>query len=316
MLVAWLLFLGGLILLFVGGEALVRGSSTLALRLGLTPLIVGLTVVAFGTSAPELVVSAKASLDGQSGIALGNVVGSNILNIGLILGLTALIHPLRVQVQILRIDVPIMIGVTVVTGALLAFAGLGRAGGTILLVALMVYLAVTVLLSRKFRPPAQVEAEFGESMPAPGGSAWLDLLLVCGGVGLLVLGSYWLVGGAVVIARVMGVTEAVIGLTIVSVGTSAPELATCVVAALRKEPDIALGNVLGSNIFNLLGILGVATVLSPVGPGELRLLDILAVVGFSVALFPMLWTGRIMARWEGVLLLVGYGAFLATLWPR
>ena len=308
--------IAGLVLLFVGGESLVRGSSALALRLGLTPLVVGLTVVAFGTSAPELVVTVEASLAGQSGIAVGNVIGSNALNIGLILGLTALIHPLAVQLQILMIDLPIMIGVTLLAVGLLAFGGLGRIEGALFVSGLLAYVVFSVVYARRVKPSADVEQEFADAVHPPVGTVWRDLIFISAGLGLLVLGSHLLVDGAVALARSFNVSEAVIGLTIVSLGTSAPELATCVAAALKREPDIALGNVIGSNIFNLLGILGTAALVAPLGGNEVRVLDLVAILAFSVALVLMLWSRRVMSRWEGGALLAGYCVYVATLWPK
>jgi cation:H+ antiporter len=306
----------GLVLLFVGGEFLVRGSSALAIRLGLTPLIVGLTVVAFGTSAPELVVSIEASLAGQSGIAVGNVIGSNALNIGLILGLTALIHPLAVQLQILLIDLPIMIGVTLLAVGLLAFGGLGRIEGALFVGGLLAYVIFSVVYARRVTPSADVEMEFADAVHPPAGSVWRDLFFIGAGFALLVLGSHVLVDGATALARGFNASEAVIGLTIVSFGTSAPELATCVAAALKREPDIALGNVIGSNIFNLLGILGAAAIVAPLGGNEVRSLDLGVLVAFSLVLVLMLWSRRVMRRWEGGILLAGYCLYIATLWPR
>jgi cation:H+ antiporter len=316
MLTSLLFLLLGLVLLFFGGEALVRGSAALALRLGLTPLIVGLTVVAFGTSAPELVVSVRAALAGQGAIAIGNVIGSNTLNIGLILGLTALIYPLKVQLQILRIDAPIMIGVSLLAAWMLTDHGIGRPEGAVLAGGLIAYTAFTVLFARRVKPSAAVEAEFAESMPAPRGSMWRDLLFIAAGLALLIAGSRFMVDGAVNLARSFGISEAIIGLTIVALGTSMPELVTCLVAAMKKEPDIALGNIIGSNIFNILGILGTAALARPMTGEGIRVLDLCVCIAFAVALLPILRSERTMQRWEGLLLLAGYIAYVVALWPR
>lgn len=316
MISAILFLLLGIVLLYFGGEGLVRGSSALALRLGLTPLVVGLTVVAFGTSAPELVVSIKATLADEGALAIGNVVGSNILNIGLILGITALICPLKAQLQILRIDAPIMVGVTLLSAWMLADLHLGRAGGAVLLTGLIGYVVFSVLYARKVSPPSDVKAEFAEAVPAPHGSIWRDLLFVGGGLVLLVAGSESFVDGAVSIARRLGISEAVIGLTIVAAGTSMPELVTSVVAALKKQPDIALGNIIGSNIFNLLGILGAAALIKPMTGTGIKLADLYVTIAFAVALVPMLWTGQRLHRWEGAVLLGSYVGYVAYVWPK
>jgi cation:H+ antiporter len=306
----------GLVLLFFGGEGLVRGSSALALRLGLTPLVVGLTVVAFGTSAPELVVSVQAALAGQGAVAIGNVIGSNSLNIGLILALTALIYPLKVQLQILRIDTPIMVGVSVLAAWMLSDLAIGRVEGAILFSGVIAYTVFTVLYAKKVKPSAEVEAEFAEAVPAPHGSIWRDVLFILAGLGLLAAGSHFLVDGATRLARGFGVSEAIIGLTIVALGTSMPELVTCVVAACKKEPDIALGNVIGSNIFNVLGILGAAALIRPMTGEGIKMADLYVAIAFAAVLPPILLTGRVVQRWEGGLLLVGYVVYVGTLWPQ
>lgn len=316
MILAFLLVLLGLGLLFLGGEALVRGSSSLALRLGLTPLVVGLTIVAFGTSAPELVVSVKAAIDGLGAIAMGNVIGSNILNIGLILGVTALIYPLEVQLRILRIDTPIMIGVALIAVWVLADVTIGRVEGALLAGGLVLYTVLTVVLTRRVGAPATVDAEFSEGIPARAGSPWRDVLFVAGGLGLLVGGSHFLVEGSVSLASALGISEAVIGLTIVSAGTSTPELATSVIAAFRKQPDIALGNIIGSCIFNVLGILGIAALVQPMsGPG-ISMVDLWVAAGFAMALVPIMWSGFTLQRWEGAVLVAGYAGYLVWLWPK
>jgi cation:H+ antiporter len=301
----------GLVLLFAGGEWLVRGSAALALRLGLKPLVVGLTVVAFGTSAPELVVSIKAALADRGAIAIGNVVGSNSLNIGLILGLTALIFPLKVQLQILRIDQPIMLGVTVLAVAFLADLHVGRIEGGILLAGLLAYVTFTVISALRTVPSAEVSAEFAEAMPPIRGNIWRDLALIAAGLVALIYGSRYLVLGAVDLARGFGISEAVIGLTIVALGTSTPELVACLVAAIKKEPDIALGNIIGSNIFNILGILGASALVRPLDGAGIQRVDLWVMLAFAAVLLPILFTGRRMSRGEGALLLAGYAGYIA-----
>jgi cation:H+ antiporter len=310
-----LVFLG-LILLFFGGEGLVRGSAALALRLGLTPLVVGLTVVAFGTSSPELVVSVKAALDGQGAIAIGNVIGSNCLNIGLILGLTALLSPLTVQLQILRIDAPIMVAVSLLAAWMMSDFLVTSNEGILLSAALILYVIFTVIYAKRSLTSAAVEAEFAEAVPKPSGSIWKDLIFIAAGLALLVVGSRVMVEGAVDLARLLGISEAVIGLTIVAIGTSMPELVTCVIAALKKEADIALGNIIGSSIFNILGILGVSAWLRPLVGDGIHISDPLVAAGFAILLIPMLWSGRKINRFEGVLLLAGYAGYILWLWPK
>jgi cation:H+ antiporter len=311
-----LFVLFGLVLLFFGGEGLVRGSSALALRLGLTPLVVGLTVVAFGTSAPEMVVSVQATLAGRGAVAIGNVIGSNSLNIGLILALTALICPLRVKLQILRIDMPIMVGASILAAWMLSDLAIGRMEGAVLFAGIIAYTAFTVRYAKRMNVSPEVEAEFARAVPAARGSLWRDLLLIIAGLGLLAAGSHFLVEGATRLARGFGIDEAIIGLTIVALGTSMPELVTCIVAALKKEPDIALGNIIGSNIFNMLGILGMAALVRPMTGEGIKMTDLYVAIAFAVALVPMLWSGRILQRWEAGMLLGGYIVYVGTLWPK
>jgi cation:H+ antiporter len=261
-----LTLLAGLVLLVVGAELLVKGSSQLAAILRIPPLIIGLTIVAYGTSAPEMFVSVMSGLAGQGDIAMGNVVGSNICNVLLILGLSALITPLVVTKQIIRSDVPIMIGISVLLLIFCLDGELSLVDSIILFVG-----GVTYTLSLIYQSSKQSSApdEFSEEYGFAGNvtpSLWIkNIVFIIGGLALLVLGSRWLVDSAVVIAKAFGVNELLIGLTIVALGTSLPELATSVVASFRGEKDIAVGNVLGSNIFNILVVLGVAGTVSPNG---------------------------------------------------
>lgn len=314
MIVNLLLLAAALAILFFGAEALVRGSASVALRLGLTPLVVGLTVVAFGTSAPELVVSVGAAIDGLGNIAVGNVVGSNIFNIGIILGLAALICPIPVNLAVIKLDAPVMIAAAIVMIGVLSGGTVSRPEGFLLLTALAAYTAFTIYLARRRSDP-NVEQEFQQAVPSASGSALRDILMIVGGLVLLVAGSRLLVSAAVAIARVWGVSDAVIGLTIVSAGTSMPELATSVIAALRRQPDIAVGNIVGSNIFNILGILGASAAIRPMTAPGIQPFDLWVMVGFSAALFPLLYTGRKIIRSEGIVLLVAYAFYLWQLWP-
>jgi len=305
----WMQLLAGLVGLVVGAELLVRGASRLALAAGLSPLVVGLTVVAFGTSSPELATSINASLKGQGALALGNVVGSNIFNVLVILGLSAIAAPLRITSQIVRLDVPFMIGVSVLVPLLALDHSLSRGEGVLLLVLLLAYTAALIAIAR--RTGAQGEDEVAE----PTGPAWKSLLLVAAGLGLLVVGSNALVASALVIARSLGLSELIIGLTIVAAGTSLPELATSVVATARGQRDIAVGNVIGSNTFNLLAVLGGAVLVAgdvPVATEALRF-DVPVMVAVAIACFPMLVTGRTLSRAEGIVLVLYYLAYVGFL---
>ncbi len=307
-----LLLVAGLLLLVAGAEALVRGASRLAAVAGISPLIIGLSVVAFGTSAPELAVSIKAGLSGQAGIAVGNVIGSNIFNILLILGLSAVIAPLTVSQQLIRSDVPVMVAASFAMYALACDARFSRADGLLLVTGLLVYTAVLFRLSRN---ASETGAEDPPSAPVQ--STWRrDLMLVAGGLVLLVIGSNWLVNAAVAIARLMGVSDVIIGLTIVSAGTSLPELVTSVVASFRGERDIAVGNVVGSNLFNILGVLGISSVLAPAGiavaPGVIGF-DLPVMCAVAFACLPIFFTDGMISRWEGSLLVGYYLAYTAFL---
>jgi cation:H+ antiporter len=299
----------GLVLLYFGAEGLVRGSSSLALRWGLSPLVVGLTVVAFGTSSPELVVSLKAALNGQGAISVGNVVGSNICNIGLILGLSALITPIATSSQIIRIDIPIMIGVTLVSLVFLANESISFLEGAALFSLLIVYIVFSIYLARRSKGDA-LEQEFTEEVRISKQGVALDLLMVAGGLALLVFGARYLVDGAVIIARSFGWSDALIGLTIVAVGTSLPELATSLLAAIKKEADIAVGNIVGSNIFNLLGILGISAMVTPLKAEGIDWLDLAVMTGFAVLLWPFARHQHRICRWEAGVLLAGYAGFV------
>ncbi len=302
-------------LLFFGAEWLVRGSSALALRLGITPLVIGLTVVAYGTSMPEMVVSTVAALKGQGNIAVGNVVGSNIFNVCVILGLSALALPLRVKLQLIRLDAPLMVGASLLFVVLFRDFQISRVEAGLLLAGIIAYTVASVVLARK-EVSAEVQAEFTESVVRPPGKLWRDLLLILGGLAVLVLGSRLLVTNAVELARLLGISEAVIGLTIVAAGTSMPELATSVVAAFRKQADIAIGNIVGSNLYNLLAIIGVSGLLAPLHAPGIRMLDLYVMLGTSIALLPLMWSGFVLKRWEGALLLAAYGGYLYVLWPK
>jgi cation:H+ antiporter len=311
-----LLLLTGLVALYFGAEWLVRGGASFAVRLGLTPLMVGLTVVAYGTSMPELIVSSVAAAQGNGGIAIGNAVGSNIFNICFILGLTALICPMRVQFQLVKWDTPFMVGVAVLF--LLFFLDLRIAlwEALVFLAGIAAYTVFNVKLARRQASP-QVQQEFDEATPKPTGALWKDLLLIFGALAVLVLGSRLFVSGSVQLAKHFGMSDAVIGLTIVAAGTSLPELASSLMAAFRKQPDIAIGNVVGSNIYNILAILGVSGVIChPLDGQGVGLANTWIMMGVSCLLLVIAWTGFQLKRWEGALLLALYGGYLWRLWPN
>lgn len=299
----------GLALLFLGAEGLVRGSAALALRVGISPLLIGLTVVAFGTSSPELVVSVEASLAGNGDISLGNVIGSNICNIALILGLAALIRPLRIEAQVIRREIPLLIGASLLLWLFLLDRELARWQGLLLFAGLIGYLFASYRDARQEQNKA-VADEFAAGMPRAAQRAWLSVLFVVAGLALLLVGAHLFVEGAVSLANSLGISQAIIGLTIVALGTSLPELATSTVAAFKGEGDIAVGNVLGSNIFNILGILGVAALIYPLRGTGITNLDLGVMMLAAVLILPIMWRGFCVQRWEGLLLLVGYAGYM------
>lgn len=306
-----LLIIVGLVLLTVGAEGFVRGSASLARRLGLSPLVVGLTVVALGTSSPELVVSVRAALDGRGGISIGNVVGSNIVNIGLILGLSALLFPLRVQARIIRFDVPILLVATALLLLMIQDDRLGRLEGAVLFAGIVAYILFTLRASRE--ESDVVRDEYEESVPKVRGSWVKDAVFAVLGLAGLLIGARSMVNGAVQLAQAYGVSESIIGLTIVAVGTSLPELASSLLAAYRKEPDIAVGNVIGSNIFNILGILGTAALVSPLSGFGLTRIDLLAFAATALLVLPLLKSGLRITRGEGAFLVALYAGYLVWL---
>jgi len=299
----------GIGVLYFGAEWLVRGAARLAAAFGISPIVVGLTVVSLGTSAPELVVCLVAALEGRPGLVTGNVLGSNLANIGLILGLTAMITPLNVQARVVWREMPIMLGITVGLYALVWDLTLGRPDGVILVALLVAYLVSAFKTGdgQASEILAEVEEFLAEEDAQKAAVRFRDVALVVVGCLGLVLGGYLIVEGAVGVATRLGISEVVIGLTIVAVGTSLPELATSVVAAIRQEADIAVGNLIGSNIFNLAGILGITAIVRPI-PIERTILshELLAVTILSLLLLPLVRIDWRLRRWEGALLLVGY----------
>ena len=294
----------GIALLYYGAEWLVKGGVSIAERSGVPPLIIGLTLVSFATSAPELVVSINAAFSGSGDISVGNVVGSNICNIGLILGLSALLTPLAVQKQLLKVDVPLLIVLSLI------FAGIGwycngfnRLSGLLFVLMLSAYILWNIYSARK-------SGEKGESS-GENLSMTAAVFFVLGGLAALVIGGRLLVFGGVAVGRALGIREAVIGLTIVAIGTSLPELATSIVAAVRKEADIAIGNVVGSNIFNILAIMGIAPLLKPIRSASINIWDWAVMLLLTILLFPIMKSGQKISRKSGLLLLVIFAAYMA-----
>ena len=315
MLIHFLLIIGGFVLLAVGADALIRGSVRVSLRFGISPLIIGLTVVAFGTSTPELFVSVKANLQNSGDIAIGNIVGSNIFNIAVILGLAALIQPIRIKSQLIMQDIPVMIGASLLFFAMARDQTITRAEGLVLFALLIGYLLLNVRMAKRGGEQELAE-EIEHHIPRARGNLIADLTWIVGGIVLLVGGSHLLVKGATSLAKAVGVSEAIIGLTIVAAGTGLPELATSMVAAIKKESDLAIGNVIGSNVFNLLCIGGLSSIVSPLRVPDIEQTDLLAMALLAVVLLPMSWTSMRLGRREAVMLLASYGAYLYYIWPH
>lgn len=314
----YILLIFGLILLVLGAEALVRGASRLAAEFGVSPLVIGLTVVAFGTSAPEMAVSTFSALKGQANIALGNVVGSNTFNVLFILGLSALIVPLSVSSQLIRLDVPLMILVSVCCWLFSLNGTVGRGEGVVLFCGIIAYTVFLVRQSRRAEKSVQEEynREYGLKKDLSAKLIFREIALILIGLTFLIIGSKWLVDSAVIIARLLGVSDLIIGLTIVAAGTSLPELATSVIASIRGERDIAVGNVVGSNIFNILAVLGLSAAISPSGvdvSSQAIRFDIPVMIVAAAICLPVFLTGRRISRIEGFLFVAGYVAYTVCL---
>jgi cation:H+ antiporter len=311
MTAAIIIFIGGLIILILGADLLVRGASRLAAAFGVSPLVIGLTIVAVGTASPEIAVSLQAAVNGQGDLTLGNVLGSNIFNILFILGMTAILAPIVIAEQLIRKDAPIMLGVSLLAYALGVDGKLGLWDGLTLITGLIVYTVFALRQSRRESKGVQREyaREFAEKQSRSGQNTLFNILFILVGLALLVLGARWLVDSAVAIAKVLGVSELVIGLTIVAVGTSLPEVATSVIAALKGESDIAVGNAVGSNIFNLLGVLGLGALLAPDGvsvAARVLQFDFPVMVFVALVSLPIFYIDNRISRAEGGLLLSYY----------
>jgi len=315
MLLQILLFFVGLVGLYFGAEWLVKGASRFARSFNIKPVVIGLTIVAFGTSMPELVTSVMASIKHSSDIAMGNVIGSNIANIGLILGLSAIVQPLRIDMNLIYREMPIVVGISM----LLYFMGwdgtLSRLEGGVLLGGIFSYTYYVYRVALKEPDAVELEyKEFEEFLETKNNTVTKDIFLIAIGLASLVGGAYLLVHSAMYVARIIGISELVIGLTVIAVGTSLPELATSMIAAIRKESDISVGNVLGSNIFNILAVLGIAAIIQPlqVNNASLRV-DMPVMLLFSIFLIPIITWKFVLTRLQGVFLLIGYGIYILWL---
>ena len=312
LMIAILIF-GGLVLLYFGADWLVKGAVTISLKFGLSPLIVGLTVVALGTSLPEALVSIQATLDNQGGIALGNVIGSNILNIALILGLSSLLQPLKVDSHLVKADVPILFGASFLLIVLLEDFHISRMEGALLLLGIVFYVTGNIMTVKR-TSPAEDQIEGMEVPEDPSKNLYRDIGFLILGLIALALGANFLVEGAIDLARIWGLSEALIGLTIVSIGTGTPELATALMAAYRKTADIAIGNAVGSNIFNIFFVVGLAGLIAPINGTQINPSDLYVMFGLTFLLLPTVWTGMVLDRKEGFLFVAIYVAYIYYLW--
>lgn len=304
MITSLTLLILSLVALYIGAGWLVQGSSALALKAKISPLVIGLTIVAFGTSSPELAVSLDAALNGQGDIAIGNIVGSNIFNIGIILGISATICPLQVKKQLLRIDIPVMLIATILLTLLFWNGTLGRTEGFFFLTGIIIYTLFCLFYSRKHGEGPNLELEEQPKHWA------IDMLAIIGGLVVLVFASQLLVNNAVSIAKELGLSEAVIGLTIVAAGTSMPELATSIVAAFKRKTDIAIGNIVGSNLFNILAIAGSCSLVHPIEAKNVNDIDLLVMLAISALLLPLVKSGQKISRTEGFVLILLYVIYM------
>lgn len=309
MLLPSIFLICGFIMLAAGAELMVSSSSRIAIRLGVSPLIVGLTLVAFGTSAPELAVSIQSTTSGSSALALGNIIGSNIANIGLILGITALISPIRIERQLVKKQIPLMIAASLLMGFLLLDDRLDYSDGLFLTSGLLAFLIYSYRQAGSEFESQELTIHPARAIEAAGQTS-VNMLLIVVGITLLVFGSRVFVDNAVTLARLIGISEAVIGLTLVAVGTSIPELVTSLVAAFRHQTDIAIGNIIGSNLFNILGVLGITAIIGTIYGDQFAVADFIIMILFSFILLPFAWTNLSLSRMEGLFLLAGYFVYL------
>ena len=300
MITSLTLLILSLVALYIGAGWLVQGSSALALKAKISPLVIGLTIIAFGTSAPELVVSLNAALKGEGEIAIGNILGSNIFNIGIILGISATIYPLQAKKQLLRIDIPVMLIATILLTIFFWNGELGRMEGGFFLAGIILYTIFSLYYSRKHGEEPNLELEEQPRHWA------FDTLEIVGGLVVLIFASHLLVENAVSIAREVGLSEAVIGLTIIAAGTSMPELSTTIVAASKGKTDIAIGNIVGSNLFNILAIAGSCSLVQPIVAKNVNYIDLLVMLAISLLLLPLVKSGQKITRTEGLVLVIVY----------
>lgn len=306
----------GLFFLIMGGDFLVRGASKIALRLHISPLVVGLTIVAFGTSAPELLISVNAALNGSPDIAMGNVIGSNICNLALVLGITAILSDMKVQQASIKVDWPMAMGSSLLLYFLLFDHALGKIEGAVFVTILVIYIIIIIRKSRK-ETKMMRDVEKDIELPSlPSGKLGKDILFITVGCAGLYFGAEWFVGAAQELAGALGISDRVIGLTIVALGTSLPELVTAVVASLKKETDLALGNLMGSNIFNILSILGITSLITDIHVSEEILkVDMLWMLGLTFAIMPIMVTKGKIERIEGIFLVMVYIIYISlVLW--
>lgn len=302
----------GLLLLYFGAEFLVRGSSSLALRFGLKPLLVGLTVVAFGTSSPELVVSVKAALNGSPDLTVGNVIGSNIFNTFFILGLAAAIRPLAIHVSLLKWDAPVALLSSLLLVLMLVNGKISTFEGVVLVFLIIAYITINVIMASKEKSP-EIAREFGEALDQREKNFFLLLFFIIAGIFGLVYGADLFVRGAIRAARLLNVSEAVIGITVVGAGTSLPELATSLVAAIKKQGDISVGNIIGSNIFNILSILGISAIIRPIYTADITLFDLGTLVFSAFIILPLMKSRWVLEKKEGLLLVLFFLIYMAVI---
>jgi cation:H+ antiporter len=315
MLLSITFILIALILLYFGASWLVKGSSVLALKARVSPLVAGLTVVAFGTSSPELVVGINTAIAGQGNIAIGNIIGSNIFNICIILGISSILSPLRVKMQLLKIVIPLLIITTVAFMLVFADRNISRFEGGILLSGIVFYTILNIARARREKSE-EVLDEFDKSIQKNNRKWYYSAGMVVIGIVVLVAGSELLVKGAVEIAHELGVGETIISLTIIAAGTSIPELASSLAATIKKEYDVAIGNIIGSNIFNILGTIGISSLIHPISALAIGNIDLYIMLGVTLALIPFLKTKYTLTRDEGIFMIVLYLIYLYYLWPK
>lgn len=300
-----LLLVGGTLLLYFGAEGLIAGSASLAFKVGITPLVIGLTIIAFGTSSPELVVNIQAAFEGKPGIAYGNVIGSNIANIALIIGLASLIRPIKVNVKLVKTDLFILIGASALLIILILDGKLSRLDGIVLFSGIILYNVATIYFARR-----ENKKILGDATPKKQRKTWMDVLFIGGGLAILIVGSDLFLRGAIHIAKTFNVPDGIIGITLVALGTSLPELATSVVASVRNEADISVGNAIGSNIFNILMVLGVAAVIAPINVSAentgVNIYDLASMTLIALFIYPLARIGMNFSRVKGLILLAFY----------